>query len=269
MQNRMATLGQIATSLAHELTQPITVIAMAAAIAQSVAEESNSPYELGRQLAAILHQTDRAGEMIRHLRSYGHADGGGLAAVSLDAAISGAMTLAEAPLREAGVIVSVELPDGLPAVRARLVQVEQVLLNLMMNARDAMRARPAGARRLRLRASVNDTVRLHVSDTGPGVAADVIPRLFEAFYTTKAPGEGTGLGLALCQTMMRGFGGSIFVEDAPQGAVFVLEFLRFAWPPGSADGQLADGDGIAGPSSAVMMTPDAPIPPAAGNQAGL
>ena len=228
MQSRMATLGQIATSLAHELTQPITVISMSAAIAQSIADEALVPYELRAQIATILAQTERAGEMIRHLRSHGHSDGGPLAAVELGHALSGALSLVGTPLREAGIAVTIELAEGLPPVRARLVQVEQVLVNLMLNARDAMRGTVQGSRRLRIKASLGDTVRLEVGDSGPGISPEVMRRMFEAFYTTKAPGEGTGLGLALCATIMRGFGGTIAVTASSDGAIFTLEFIPYS-----------------------------------------
>lgn len=246
MQNRMATLGQIATSLAHELTQPVTVIGMAAAIAQSLASEGNASADLRAQIDAILVQTDRAGEMIHHLRSYGHADGGPLTGIHLAQAVAGALTLAGTALREAGVVVDIDVPDRLPPVRARLVQVEQVLVNLMLNARDAMRVIPAGERRLRIHATVGDLIRMHVTDSGPGIAADVIPRLFEAFYTTKQPGEGTGLGLALCGTMMRGFGGAITVGRTSGGAEFILEFLPFAraGSPGGAPASACEADQV-------------------------
>lgn len=226
LHNRMATLGEIATSLAHELTQPVTVIGMAASIAQSMAEDCAAPSALLSQIAAILRQTDRAGEMIRHLRSYGHVEGGDLVAVDLRQAFAGAMSLAGSPLREGRVDVSVELSEDLPPVTARLVQVEQILVNLLMNARDALRDVPAENRRVRVFATVGDKIRLNICDNGPGFSADVKRRLFQAFFTTKPPGQGTGLGLSLCQTMMHGFGGDIRADNTPSGTMFTLEFLR-------------------------------------------
>jgi C4-dicarboxylate-specific signal transduction histidine kinase len=226
LHNRMATLGEIATSLAHELTQPVTVIGMAASIAQSMAEDCAAPSALLSQITAILRQTDRAGEMIRHLRSYGHVEGGDLVAVDLRQAVAGAMSLAGSPLREGRVEVSLELTDDLPPVTARLVQVEQILVNLLMNARDALREVPAESRRVRIFATAGEKVRLCICDSGPGLSPDVQRRLFQAFFTTKPPGQGTGLGLSLCQTMMHGFGGDIRAENAPEGTMFTLEFLR-------------------------------------------
>jgi C4-dicarboxylate-specific signal transduction histidine kinase len=183
--------------------------------------------EIGPQIDAVLTQGQRAGEIIRHLRGYGHAGGGEVGPVDIGKAVDGALVLAGRPLAEASVVVEMDLPGDLPKVRGRLIQVEQVLLNLMINARDAMKAVPAESRRLRIFAAMEDEeVVIHVADSGPGVAPEAIGWLFEPFFTTKAVGEGTGLGLSLCRSMMEGFGGAISVRNAEVGAVFSLRFVR-------------------------------------------
>ena len=225
MQNRLASLGEISASLAHELTQPMTVIGIASALAQRMIEDLPEKIDLSRHLKTIGDQTERASDIIRHLRAYGRMDGGALVDVSLRAAVHGALGLVGMALREAAIEVTLDIADDLPPVRARQVQVEQVLVNLMINARDAMSANPPSARRVTLRARVvGASMRLEVEDTGPGVPATLVERLFEPFFTTKSAGEGTGLGLSLCQTMMRQFGGSISVANGRLGAVFALQF---------------------------------------------
>ncbi|MDR3523102.1 MAG: ATP-binding protein [Acetobacteraceae bacterium] len=225
MQNRLASLGEISASLAHELTQPMTVIGIASALAQRALDSQPEKLDLSRHLKTIGEQTERASDIIRHLRAYGRMDGGALVDVSLRAAVHGALGLVGMALRESAVDVVVEIADELPPVRARQVQVEQVLVNLIINARDAMSANPPSARRVTLRARVvGGSVRLDVEDTGPGVPTALVERLFEPFFTTKSAGEGTGLGLSLCQTMMRQFGGSISVANGRMGAVFTLQF---------------------------------------------
>ena len=226
IQNRMATVGEISTSIAHELSQPVTVISMAASYAQMLAEEIDGAHELGEQIDTVVSQSKRAGEIIQQLRRYGHAGGGALGAVDLWKAVSGAMVLAGRPLSEASVAVEMDLPHDLPMVHGRLIQVEQVLMNLMFNARDAMLAMPANQRRLRISAEMDDGVVIHVADSGPGVPAMLIAKVFEPFFTTKDVGVGTGLGLPLCRTMMEEFGGSISLRNADQGAVFSLRFTR-------------------------------------------
>ena len=225
MQNRLASLGQISASLAHELTQPMTVIGIAAAIASRQVEGQPGTGELARHLKTIHDQTERASDIIRHLRAYGRMDGGPMAEISLLGATQGALDLVGMALRGSNVEVRLEIPAELPPVRARQVQVEQILVNLLINARDAMSGNPANARRVTVRGSVvNQSVRLVLEDTGPGVPHAMITRLFEPFFTTKVSGEGTGLGLSLCQTMMHQFGGAISVANGRTGAVFTLEF---------------------------------------------
>jgi two-component system C4-dicarboxylate transport sensor histidine kinase DctB len=129
-------------------------------------------------------------------------------------------------LAESSVAVEVDLPHDLPMAHGRLIQVEQVLMNLIFNARDAMMAMPANQRRLLISAEVGDDVVVHVADSGPGVPARLIDKVFEPFFTTKDVGVGTGLGLSLCRTMMEEFGGSISVRNADEGAVFSLRFAR-------------------------------------------
>ena len=240
LKHRMATLGETATSIAHELSQPVTVITLAASYAESLVREVESSDELAHQIRSILVQGRRAGEIIRHLRSYGHVDGGSLVAVDLRMAVAGAMVLVGKPMAEALVAVSVDLPDWLPLVQGRLVQVEQVLMNLMINARDAMQAVPPAVRCLRIFGEVSDDgVQIHVSDSGPGVASVALPRLFEPFFTTKAVGEGTGLGLSLCRSMMEGFGGTISARNGTTGVVFSLRFARAAFVEPEQDVRVA------------------------------
>jgi C4-dicarboxylate-specific signal transduction histidine kinase len=225
MQNRLASLGEFSASLAHELTQPMTVIGIAASLAERLIEGADKQADLARHLATIEQQVERASEIVRHLRAYGRTDSGALTDVSLADALQSVLGLLGKTLGESAVDVVVDLPADLPRLRARRVQVEQILVNLLINARDAMAGNPPNARRVTIRAMRDRAaVRLEVEDTGPGVPAELLARLFEPFFTTKPSGEGSGLGLALCQTMMRQFGGSISATNGRLGAVFTLRF---------------------------------------------
>ena len=225
MQSRLASLGEFSASLAHELTQPMTVIGIAASLAERLIEGPDKQPDLRRHIKTIEEQAERASDIIRHLRAYGRMDAGPLTEVSLAEAVRGALGLLGKMLNESAVEVTVDVPTDLPRVRARRVQVEQILVNLLINARDAMAGNPAGARRVAIRAMRDGAyVRLEVEDTGSGVPAELMERLFETFFTTKSSGEGSGLGLALCQTMMRQFGGSITAANGRLGAVFTLRF---------------------------------------------
>jgi len=226
----MATRGEIATSIAHELSQPLTVISMVGSLAQMqveeyAAEEIEGAADLVGQIGIILQEGQRAADIILHLRAYGRSGGGEMERVDLRLAVSGALVLAGMALVDAAVAVEVDLPADLALVRGRTAQVEQVLLNLLINARDALLAVPTMQRRVRISAELEaDKVVLHVADTGTGIPVEAMSRVFEPFFTTKPGGGGTGLGLSFCRTMMEGFGGSIAVRNADGGAVFSLRF---------------------------------------------
>jgi C4-dicarboxylate-specific signal transduction histidine kinase len=185
------------------------------------------------RLRRIMAQADRAKAIVTQLRAFSRVDVSALEPIDVGAAVHGMMVLAGQALRDAGVVVQLRLPDVLPPVVGQSILVEQVLLNLVLNARDALLERPADRRRLRIEAEAGpmaDEVTLRVTDTGPGLTTEVHEKLFEPFYTTKPPGLGTGLGLSISRTIMRGIGGRISAGNAPEGtevgAEFTLLFRR-------------------------------------------
>ena len=230
MTSKLTMLGELASGLAHELNQPVTVIGLAADRAQDALD--NSPADLpaaARALATIAAQVQRSGEIIDQLRLFGRGDAMPVGPVQLDQAVSGAMILVEGPLRDAGVTLRIDLPDSLPLVQGRLVQIEQVLVNLCINARDALLGQPEGRRHLAISAEAEaGGVRLRVADTGGGISPAVMPRLFDPFVTSKAPGAGSGLGLSICQRLMRGMTGDITARNTEDGAEFILSFRTAA-----------------------------------------
>ncbi|NKC29353.1 hypothetical protein HEQ75_00650 [Roseomonas sp. BU-1] len=231
---KFATLGEMAAGLAHELNQPIAIMSLAAENAAEALEAGEDGVEEAlTRLRRIMAQADRAKAIVTQLRAFSRVDVSALEPVDLGAAVQGMMVLAGQALRDAGIQVQLRLPDVLPPVVGQIILVEQVLLNLVLNARDALLERPPERRRLRLEAEAGpqaDIVTLRVLDTGPGLSAEVQEKLFEPFYTTKPPGLGTGLGLSISRTIMRGLGGRILAANAPEGsdmgAEFTLVFRR-------------------------------------------
>jgi signal transduction histidine kinase len=231
---KFATLGEMAAGLAHELNQPIAIMSLAAENAAEALESGEPGIEDARaRLRRIMSQAERAKAIVTQLRAFSRVDVGTLEPVDIGAAVQGLMVLAGQALRDAHVQVQIRLPDALPPVVGQAVLVEQVLLNLALNARDALMDHPAERRRLRIEAEPGpgaEEVCLRVTDSGPGIAPEVMQRLFEPFYTTKPPGQGTGLGLSICRTIMRGLGGRIEAangaEGSGQGAAFTLVFRR-------------------------------------------
>jgi C4-dicarboxylate-specific signal transduction histidine kinase len=223
---RLASLGEMAAGLAHEMKQPLQAISLAAELSQIAAARGDTA-EVQRRFELIVDQTQRTASLIEHMRRFarGVEDGAPLQAVPVMVAVEGALDLARSALREASISVEVDLGDPPPVVRGQEVLLEQVLSNLLLNARDALGPKPPGApRRIRIGVApgTEGTVRLTVADTGGGIAPDVMARLFEPFVTTKGPDKGTGLGLSICHGLVKGMGGSIDAHNDAEGAVFTI-----------------------------------------------
>lgn len=239
---KFATLGEMAAGLAHELNQPIAIMSLAAENAAEALEDGQEGVEEAQtRLRRIMAQADRAKAIVTQLRAFSRVDVAALEPVDLGAAVQGMMVLAGQALRDANIQVQLRLPDTLPPVVGQAILVEQVLLNLALNARDALQECPPERRRLRIEARVRrrdaaEVVTLWMTDSGPGLTAEVREKLFEPFYTTKPPGLGTGLGLSISRTIMQRLGGCISAANAPEvgemtGAEFTLTFRRAALEP--------------------------------------
>jgi PAS domain S-box-containing protein len=253
---KLATLGRMASSLAHEMTQPISVMMLAAENALD-AHEHEGPAAVGimaAKLGRILEQTRRAQSLVEHLRVFGRTDEGRTEAVDLAGAVEGALLLCSSVLSRAGVTVEEMVPRRLPPVAANPVMLEQVIVNLMLNARDAMQRIPEAERRLVVRAQElpDRRVELQISDHGRGLSPEALARLFEPFFTTKAPGQGMGLGLSICHGIIRSFGGEITGGNGPHGAVFTIRL--------PAAGEAGHGTGNPDASAPDAPSPDARQP---------
>jgi len=222
---RLLSLGEMAGGIAHELKQPLTVITLAAENAQRALTRGDAA-GAARRIERITEQAVRAGAVIEHLRRFARGPEAELPAapVPLAAAVEGALALIGGALREAGVEVVLDLGEPGLAAMGELVAIEQVLINLLANARDVMEGLPPGAlRRVTIGARIEGGLAsLTVADTGGGIPPPLLGRLFEPFVTTKAPERGTGLGLAICVSLAQGFGGRIAARNGTEGAVFTL-----------------------------------------------
>jgi signal transduction histidine kinase len=230
---KLATLGEMATGLAHEINQPFAIMSLAAENSAKMLQERGPDgigYTIDR-LHRIRDQAARARTIIDHLRIFSGKGSETGSVVRLTEAIAGALSLVGGALRAGGVMVINELDASVPPVTGGLVLAEQVVVNLMMNALDAMEGNQEGLpRQLKLCSSVDEdarTVSLLISDTGPGIPVTILERLFDPFFTTKEVGQGIGLGLSICHGIMTSFGGSIAADNALEGgALFTLTFQK-------------------------------------------
>ncbi len=227
--DRLVLVGQLAAGVAHEVNNPLAFVKSNLCFLEQQLECEERPLdraELGDVLAETQQGVRRIQQIVTDLRRFSREDVDGLEELGLaEDAMDEAKRLASVRLREVGE-VSLDCPPGLPPVRLGQRHMVQVLLNLLLNAADAVEeAVPRRRAHILVRArGVEGGVRLEVEDNGPGIRPEVLGKLFEPFFTTKPPGKGTGLGLALCREYVSRAGGSLFAENrAEGGARFVIE----------------------------------------------
>jgi PAS domain S-box-containing protein len=232
--NRVSMMGGLAASLAHEITQPIASVHNDARAAQNFLDMQ--PPDLGEvreALASVVGDVNRAAEIIDRIRAQIKKAPPRKERFDLDAAIDEVMVLARNAIIRNGVSVQTRFADGSFPVQGDRVQLQQVLLNLILNAVEAMGSVETGARELSISTEQDHTgVLVAVRDSGPGIAATHLERVFEAFYTTKS--GGTGMGLSICRSIIDAHGGRLWAgANEPRGAVF-----QFTLP--GAEGELTN-----------------------------
>jgi signal transduction histidine kinase len=222
--NRIATMGQLAASLAHEVNQPIGAALMNAGTAQRWLAASPPKLDNARQsIDRIIGDGKRAADIVGRIRDLARKAPAHREALEINEAISEIMGLTRVAMLEHDVSVKVQLSEGLPRILGDKVQLQQVILNLIMNAIEAMSEVSEGSRELQIstRRADSDGVLITVSDSGPGMPQASPEQLFEAFYTTKA--SGLGMGLSICRSIVEAHDGRLWVtRNEPRGAVFYM-----------------------------------------------
>ena len=214
--SRITAMGTLATSIAHELNQPLTAIANYVETAEELLEDPNAEtLEIVREaMRDAAAQSVRAGQIVRRLRDFISRGESERRIESLGRVINEASALALVGAGDRGVQVEVKLDGGDDRVLIDRIQVQQVVLNLVRNAVEAMHDSPV--RRLRICSRpVDDHIEVIIEDSGPGLPDDVAERLFQPFVSTKS--EGMGLGLSICRTIIEGHGGRIWIEPSALG----------------------------------------------------
>jgi signal transduction histidine kinase len=220
--NRVATMGQLAASIAHEIKQPITAVGTNAAAALRFLDKSPPDVaEVREALTCIVNDTDRAGDVVDRIGSLIKKAPPRKEVVDLNAAILEVTALTHSEAVKIGVTVRTQLADDSPRIQCDRVQLQQVMLNLIVNAIQSMNGIEDGARELHIRTvrTNPEGVRVAVRDTGPGLRRESLPRLFEPFYTTKP--DGMGMGLSICRSIVEAHGGRLWATRCePRGALF-------------------------------------------------
>ena len=216
---RVTTLAALTGTLAHEINQPLAAIMTnAQAATRLIAAPVPDLVELRAALADIVSDNQRAADVVRRLRSLLKKDTSEYAAVNLNASIDEVIKVLQSDIVSRRIVLDLELAPNLPRVLGDRVQLQQVMLNLLMNAFEALEN--VAIKRVILRTDADDsTVQVSVIDHGVGLTDEQLPRMFEPFYTTKA--DGMGLGLAICQTIMNAHDGTVAVQrNAERGTTF-------------------------------------------------
>jgi C4-dicarboxylate-specific signal transduction histidine kinase len=231
--NRAATMGQLTASIAHEVKQPIgATAANAAAALRWLGARPPNVDEAKEALERIVNDVMRAGDIIGRIRDLIKKAPPRQDIVDINEAVCEVIELTRGEAARCGVAVQAILDERLPPVRGDRVQLQQVMLNLIVNAIEAMSATSEGPRVLLVStaAASGKGVSIAVSDTGPGLPADGINHVFDPFYTTKT--GGLGMGLSICRSIIDAYGGQLSVKpNVPRGAVFQFTLPRLRGQP--------------------------------------
>ncbi len=220
-QQRLESIGTLASGVAHEINNPVQGIMNYAELIAGAADSSEQTREFA---AEIGHESQRVATIVRNLLAFSRQEGDRAAGPAKVAQIvEGTLSLIRTVLRKDQITLELDVPDDLPLVHCRVQQIQQVIMNLVTNARDAVRARWSEYnedKRIEIRATAFERdgrswVRISVYDRGGGVPEDVVARIFDPFFTTKGRDQGTGLGLAVSHGIVTEHGGELWLENHP------------------------------------------------------
>jgi len=228
LSDRLRSLGEMATGMAHELNQPLLGIrGLAEHILIGLKRGWNFSQDvILEKIQLIIDQTERMTHVIEHARTFARgADNSELIPVQVNEVIRSSMDLISAQLRYRGLVLECKLDDNLPDIKANPFSLEEVILNLVNNARDAFEERIASnrmtppphiiVRTCKKKNGKRDCVVINVIDKGEGIPTELLPKVFDPFFTTKDPDKGTGLGLSISKSIVESFKGTITIESTP------------------------------------------------------
>jgi C4-dicarboxylate-specific signal transduction histidine kinase len=219
---RITTLGEMAASIAHEVNQPLAAIVNNAnACRRWMRAEPDNAEKIGASIDNIVDDANRASAIVNRVRALATRAESKRSRIEINHVVQDVLALMHVRLHESRIAVRTDLADGLPLILGDGIQLQQVVLNLVANAVDAINTATAGEREIHIQSSKFNTrgVRIRIADTGTGLDPEVTPDLFEAFYSTKP--HGMGMGLSICRSIIEAHGGYIGAEpNEPHGSTF-------------------------------------------------
>ena len=229
---RLSSMGEMASAIAHEVNQPLTaILTYSQASMRLLRSGAASLEEIIDAMERVAGQAERASDIIRHLRTFVRKEDAQLLPIQLNFLVTEVVRLVHGEARQSGVELAIELADGLPPVMADNIQLQQVLVNLVRNAIEAINGAEIEPRRIRIvtRRGADGSVEACVEDSGPGFDAKSAEQLFEPFYSTKA--HGMGIGLSISRSIVEAHHGRIWARGAPDGGAS----FHFALPAAKGD----------------------------------
>jgi len=221
--NRLATVGQLSASIAHEINQPIAgMVLNASAALRWLAREKPDLEQIRSSLTDIVDAGQHAGQIITSVRALFKKEDNAKAAINLNNLINTVLALLRVDLHKDGVRVEMQLDEALPEVIGDAVQLQQVILNLIVNAADAMRTVQSRELKVQSKRSASGMVHVSIEDSGTGISASDLDRIFNPLFTTKS--RGMGMGLSICRSIIENHEGRIWASAAlGRGAAFQFE----------------------------------------------
>jgi len=218
--SRLASLGQLATGLAHEINNPLTAVVNCSYVLM----QKDLPEDVGKNLKTIYHGAQRAADIVGRLLAFARQQEPERTYTDVNKLVEAAIALRAYEMEAANIRVTTRLAPDLPRTMADAGQLQQVFLNIILNAEVEMRLAHGGGRLMVKTERADDGIRISFKDDGPGIAREYLARIFDPFFTTREVGQGTGLGLTLCHQIVTEHGGRIYARSRPgKGATVIVE----------------------------------------------